>query len=98
MAGKKGMHRLSARPHHRRTQPCGALAHQGRGNRQDCLEKHVRGKREMSATQVTAALGLLRKVVPDMAQLEHSGPGGEDVFAPLAEKTEALLKAWRVSE
>lgn len=61
----------------------------------DCLEKHVVGKREMSATQVTAALGLLRKVVPDMAQLEHAGPGGEDLFAPLAEKSAALLKAWR---
>jgi len=31
------------------------------------LTDHVHGKVEMSATQVTAGLGLLRKVLPDLA-------------------------------
>lgn len=30
------------------------------------LQKHILGEVEMSATQVTAALGLLRKTVPDL--------------------------------
>ena len=38
-----------------------------------CLLDHVQGKREMSSTQVTAGLGLLRKVMPDLASVEHSG-------------------------
>lgn len=37
------------------------------------LLKHVEGKREMSATQVTAGLGLLRKVLPDLQTVEHKG-------------------------
>lgn len=37
------------------------------------LEKHVLGQIELSATQVQAALGLLRKVVPDQQAIEHSG-------------------------
>jgi len=31
------------------------------------LIEHVGGKREMSATQVSAGLGLLRKIMPDLA-------------------------------
>jgi hypothetical protein len=38
-----------------------------------CLVEHACGEREMSSTQVTAGLGLLRKVMPDMASIEHSG-------------------------
>lgn len=37
------------------------------------LIEHVEGKREMSASQVTAGLGLLRKVLPDLATVEHTG-------------------------
>ena len=37
------------------------------------LIEHVEGRREMSATQVTAGLGLLRKALPDMTAVEHSG-------------------------
>lgn len=41
------------------------------------LIEHVEGKREMSATQVTAGLGLLKKVMPDLATTTIEG-GGED--------------------
>lgn len=37
------------------------------------LENHVLDDLELSPTQVTAALGLLRKVVPDLKATEHSG-------------------------
>ena len=38
-----------------------------------CLIEHATGEREMSATQVTAGLGLLRKVMPDLAATTISG-------------------------
>lgn len=34
---------------------------------------HVEGKVELSSTQVTAALGLLKKTAPDLSAVEHSG-------------------------
>ena len=37
------------------------------------LTKFIDGEVEMSASQVTASLGLLRKVVPDLASVEHTG-------------------------
>jgi hypothetical protein len=39
------------------------------------LEDHVLGEVEMSGTQVTAALGLLKKIIPDLSaqQVELSG-------------------------
>lgn len=37
------------------------------------LTGFVLGRIEMSAHQVSAALGLLRKTVPDLAAIEHSG-------------------------
>lgn len=39
----------------------------------NALIEHVEGKREMSATQVSAGLGLLRKVMPDLASTTVSG-------------------------
>ena len=37
------------------------------------LEDHVFGDVELSATQVSSALGLLRKTLPDLSNVEHSG-------------------------
>ncbi len=42
----------------------------------NCLIGHAEGEREMSATQVSAALGLLKKVMPDLAAVEMSGKDG----------------------
>lgn len=39
----------------------------------NALIEHVVGEREMSATQVSAGLGLLRKVMPDLASTTISG-------------------------
>jgi len=45
------------------------------------LTDHALGtlEKEMSATQVTAALGLLKKSVPDLTATEHTGSGGGPV-------------------
>jgi hypothetical protein len=37
------------------------------------LTAHVDGEVELTATQVTAALGLLRKSLPDLTAVTHSG-------------------------
>jgi hypothetical protein len=37
------------------------------------LSDHVAGKVELTSTQVTAALGLLKKTAPDLSAVEHSG-------------------------
>lgn len=39
----------------------------------NALIEHAEGKREMSATQVTAGLGLLKKAFPDLAAMTMSG-------------------------
>jgi hypothetical protein len=39
----------------------------------NALIEHVEGTREMSATQVSAGLGLLRKVMPDLGSMTLSG-------------------------
>ena len=39
------------------------------------LTGHVLGKVEMSSTQVQAALGLLKKSLPDLAAHAHTGEG-----------------------
>lgn len=36
----------------------------------NALIEHIEGRREMSSTQVTAALGLIKKVLPDLQSVE----------------------------
>lgn len=43
----------------------------------NALIEHVEGKRDMSATQVSAGLGLLKKVLPDLAASAEAGNDGE---------------------
>ena len=77
MAGKKGMH----------TRVLNAAAVERVRERIQAdriikrLEDHVLDGKEMSPSQVTAGLGLLKKRVPDLAavELSGSGPGGEIV-------------------
>jgi hypothetical protein len=68
MAARKGYNR----------KPTGMLTDEhrakiGKSNILNALIEHTLGKREMSATQVTAALGLLRKCLPDLSAVEHQG-------------------------
>jgi hypothetical protein len=39
----------------------------------NALVEHTLGKRDMSATQVSAGIALLRKIMPDLAAVEHQG-------------------------
>lgn len=40
------------------------------------LNQFVMGKIELSPHQVSAALGLIKKTMPDLANIELTGPGG----------------------
>lgn len=57
----------------------------------NALIQHVEGKREMSASQVTAGLGLLRKVLPDLAASADVGDCGE--LRPVNRLTDDELEA-----
>lgn len=52
----------------------------------NALVEHVEGKREMSATQVSAGLGLLRKVLPDLSQVESKNEHVHRYVARVPEK------------
>lgn len=39
----------------------------------NCLIKHAVGEEEMSQSRVTAALGLMKKILPDLQAVQHSG-------------------------
>lgn len=45
----------------------------------NALIEHAVGKREMSATQVSAGLGLLKKVLPDLSNVQLSGDADNPV-------------------
>ena len=42
----------------------------------NALQDHILKDKEMNKSQVTAALGLLKKTLPDLQNIEASGPGG----------------------
>ena len=58
----------------------------------DQLQEHVGGLREMSATQVTAGLGLLRKVIPDAVAIQHSGDPEAPIVVASAQELMAKLR------
>jgi len=41
----------------------------------NALIEHVQGERDMSATQVSAGIALLKKVLPDLTHNQHEGTG-----------------------
>lgn len=63
------------------------------------LIEHVEGKRDMSSTQVSAGLGLLKKVMPDLSSTEaavnHSG--GIEVKASKEQRDAAVSAALRAN-
>lgn len=71
MAGKKGMHI-------RLLNPAAMEVIRAKIESEklvNSLQNHVYGIQEMRPSQVTAALGLLRKSIPDLTAIEHSGTG-----------------------
>ena len=57
----------------------------------NALIEHVEGRREMSATQVSAGLGLLKKVMPDLQASAETGDNGE--LRTMDKMTDAELEA-----
>ncbi|MDR7032422.1 hypothetical protein [Mesorhizobium sp. BE184] len=57
----------------------------------NALIEHVEGIREMSATQVSAGLGLLKKILPDLAASADAGQDGE--LTPVNRMTDEELEA-----
>lgn len=51
------------------------------------LVKHAEGAEDMSQSEVNAGLALLKKVMPDLKSIEHTGAGdnGEIVFQTVYE-------------
>jgi hypothetical protein len=56
----------------------------------NALIEHIEGIREMSATQVSAGLGLLRKVLPDLSQAEIKSEVVHRYVARLPEKVKSV--------
>lgn len=57
-------------------------AHRGKIQKSNILKaliEHAEGKRNMSATQVSAGLGLLKKCLPDLTNVTLTGEGGGPV-------------------
>lgn len=83
MAGKKGMHTKPLHP---------ARVEEIRQKIKATLiikklENHILDDEEMSSSQVSAALGLLKKTVPDLSSIEHKG----DVDNPLLHRLEYVI-------
>jgi len=57
----------------------------------NALIEHVEGRREMSATQVSAGLGLLRKILPDLAASADTDRAGE--LVPVSRMSDDELEA-----
>ena len=75
MAGKKGMHTKVLNP---------AAVERIRERIQadriiKKLENHILDNEDMTSSQVTAALGLLKKRVPDLAAIELSGDADKPI-------------------
>ncbi len=59
----------------------------------EALEQHVLGEKKMTATQVSAALALLKKTLPDIAAATASGKTAEDAAPSAAIRHEDALSA-----
>jgi hypothetical protein len=61
------------------------------------LTAHILGKVDMPTSAVTAALGLLRKKLPDLANIEHKGDTGPvtyNIITGVPRKGDASLPPW----
>lgn len=54
------------------------------------LQDHVNGTVELTATQVTAALGLLKKTAPDLSSVEHAGEVKHSYIARLPDASQSM--------
>lgn len=59
----------------------------------NALIEHVEGTREMAPSQVTAGLGLLKKVMPDLTHTEHANDPDNPLIRDANELDDAALAA-----
>lgn len=64
------------------------------GNIINRLSKLIEGEIEMAPHAVTAALGLLRKALPDLTSVEHSGEITKNYVARMPARTDNMDE-WR---
>lgn len=64
------------------------------GNIVNRLEKFIAGEIKMESAAVTAALGLLKKVLPDLTSVEHSGDVTTTYVARIPSASETI-DAWQ---
>lgn len=59
----------------------------------NALMEHIEGRRDMSATQVSAGIALLKKVMPDLQAMTVTGPGenGEHLHKVTADEAFARI-------
>jgi len=60
----------------------------------NALIEHVEGRRDMSATQVAAGLGLLKKVMPDLSAADNKTEVVHRYVARLPEKAKSV-EVWQ---
>lgn len=56
----------------------------------NALIEHAEGRRDMSATQVSAGLGLLKKALPDLSSVEMTAQVEHDISDPMKELMERI--------
>jgi hypothetical protein len=59
----------------------------------NALVEHVEGRRDMSASQVTAGIALLKKVLPDLQGIELSGKDGGPIEIVSKRQRDAAVTA-----
>ena len=62
------------------------------------LIEHAEGSRDMTQTQVTASLGLLKKCLPDLSAVELSGPEGGAIELNVSDADRAKALAVFISK
>lgn len=59
----------------------------------NALIEHIEGRRDMSATQVSAGLGLLKKCLPDLQAVELTGQDGAPIELNMNVSDDERIKA-----
>lgn len=81
MPARKGPHYQMSREHRDKIANSNIL---------NALIEHAVGEREMSSTQVQAGLGLLKKVMPDLASVQLSGDDENPVQIEISERAKSV--------
>ncbi len=59
----------------------------------NALIEHAEGRRDMTSTQVTAGIALLKKCLPDLQSISHTGENGGPVEIVTKAQRDAAVNA-----